>query len=270
MASEQSTLKTVSMYGFAVLVIAGLVVYMIFAPPNVQLDPKTLCPRDSAKVLSRTTVVILDRTDPITEVQQQDIVATLSGIFSKASPHERFVIYLLDARKDIVLDGLVRCNPLGPKQDGAIEKLGTEEELGAKFFKDKFLDPLVAKVAAVLPTATTTQTDSPIMEMIQAVAVRDLKRSPRATLILVSDLMQHSARYTQYKGVLDFDAFVRSAAFKEVAIDLSNTNVRVLYITRTRGPSRQPSGHEDFWKQYFSVLKANLYISQTVRGEGWK
>lgn len=270
MGDEQSTLKTVLLYGAATVVVAGLIAYAVTEPEGVQLDPQTLCPRAAAETSPRTTVVVLDRTDPITEVQQQDIVGNLIGVIRNAAPRERFVIYSLDARKDIVLDGMIRCNPLGPKKGGTVESFGTDKDFDAKLFKDKFLDPLVAKIRAILPTASTTQTDSPIMELIQAVAVRDLKRSPRGRLILVSDLMQHSARHSHYKGALNFKEFVSSEAFKEVAIDLSSTSVVALYITRTRGASRQPQGHEEFWQQYFGTLRANSFVLEKIRGEGWK
>lgn len=270
MRGEQNAMKTVLLYGASVVVLAGLIGYAIMGSDEIQLDPQTLCPRAVAETPSRTTVVVLDRTDPITEVQQQDIVGNLTGIFRNAFPRERFVIYSLDARKDIVLDGMVRCNPLGPKRGGPVESLGTDKDFDAKLFKDKFLDPLRSMVAKILPTASTTQTDSPIMELIQAVAVRDLKRSPRARLILVSDMMQHSGRHSHYKNLMNFKEFVGSEAFKEVAVDLSNTNVQVLYITRTRGASRQPPNHEEFWQQYFSTLRANSFVIEEIRGEGWK
>ena len=269
MRTDQSAFKTVLAYGAGLVVLAALFGYLILAPDEVRLDPVTLCPRTEGEVSPRTTVVVLDRTDPITEVQQQDIVANLTEVFRNAAPRERFVIYPLDAREKIVLEGMVRCNPIGQKQSGVVSKLSTDKEFDAKSFKDKFLDPLVAHVAGILPTAPTTQTDSPIMELIQAVAVKDLKRSPTGRLILVSDLMQFSPRHSHYKGVVNFKSFVGSDAFKEVAVDLSNSEVRMLYIGRTRGPSSQPPGHREFWQQYFSTLRARPIVLVEVRGEAW-
>ena len=270
MRDEQSGLTTMLAYGVGGALLLALIVYMVFAPKEVSLDPTTFCPRSADQSSPRTTVIVVDRTDPITEVQQQDIRGYVSDALRNALPRERFVIYALDARKDIVLDGKVRCNPLGPKANGLLAELSDDKSFDAKRFKEQFLDPMVAKVATLLPTATTTQTDSPIMELIQAVAVRDLKRSPKGRLILISDLMQHSARYSQYRAAPNFDAFARSVAFKELAVDLSNTDVEVLYITRTQGPSHQPPEHIEFWHRYFSALRANSILIRAVRGEGWK
>ncbi|MBI4290783.1 MAG: hypothetical protein HY661_04805 [Betaproteobacteria bacterium] len=250
--------------------LAALIGYMVLAPDEVPLDPRTLCPRDAMHNAARTTAVVIDRTDPITEVQQEDALAHLTDIFRKAMPRERFVIYGLDARSDIVLNGTVRCNPLGPKQGSALERLNTDTEFDEKLFNDKFLTPLVTTVKAMLPTTSTSQTDSPIMELVQAVAVRDLKRSPKARLVLVSDLMQHSARYSHYKVVPNFKEFGRSDAFREVAVDLSTTAVHILYVTRSRGAGQQPPNLEDFWQQYFSALRANSIVIEKIRGEGWK
>lgn len=264
-------MKHFGYYVVAALILGGLGYYMLMAPEEVQIDPRTMCPRGPVQVESRTTVIVIDRTDPITEIQQRDVEDQLTSTLSRAMPYERFVIYPLDARKDIVLDGLVRCNPLGPKKGGPLAGVGTDPAFDAKFFKEKFQDPLVAAIKKMLPTTSTTQTDSPIMELIQAVAVRDLKRSQDARLILVSDLMQHSGRFSQYKEPnTTFADFARRDAYKEVVIDLHNTSVQILYITRTRGPSRQPDGHEDFWQQYFSSLRVKSFVSSKVRGEAWK
>ena len=260
-----------AIYVFSGIVLAALFGYMIFGPTDVELDPKTLCPRGEENLSARTTVVLLDRTDPITEVQQQHILGLLSAVFGKPLPYERVVLYPLDARKDIVLEGLVLCNPRGPKKGGRIEEVSTEKEFDEKLFRDKFLNPLTDSVRKMLPSAKTTQTDSPIMEMIQAVAVSDLKPARAARLILVSDMMQYSARHSHYKATPDFKEFYRSDVFKEVSVDLTNTEVLILYITRTRGPSRQPPNHEEFWQQYFSALNARRpIVIERIRGEAWQ
>jgi hypothetical protein len=267
---ERERSKTLALYGVGGAALISLVAYMAFGPKEIPLDPRTLCPRESAHVQAQTTVILLDRTDPLTEIQQQDVITRLAEVLRAAAPHERFVIYPLDARQEIVLDAVVRCNPLGQKRSGALESVGTDEEFEQKRFKDKFLDPIVATVRDWLPSIKTTQADSPIMEMVQAVFVRDLRSAPSARLILVSDLMQHSVRYSQYTGTLDFKTFVRSDAFKEVAVDMRNTSVLILYITRTRGASRQPTNLESFWQSYFSALGVRHLVVQKVRGEGWQ
>lgn len=122
------------------------------------------------------------------------------------------------------------------------------------------------------PRGLQPQADSPIMELIQATVVQDLKHAAPAAprrLIVVSDMMQHSKEYSQYRGT-DGEVFFHGPLFDKVATDLTGIDVRVLYIRRVSGASRQPAGHEQFWANYFNRLGARTFVIAPVEGAAWK
>jgi len=263
---EPTTGKSVLFYVVGGVLLSGLIAAMAFWPSEQRLDRETLCPVEGAPS-ARVTVVLVDRTDPLTVVQQQHAMGLLSEYVTQSAPAERIVIYAIDAKREIELSPLVKCNP--NKAEVSVFDQFSDKDFEAKRHKEQFVDPLLTTMQRLLPTQETTQTDSPIMEMIQAVAVRDLGGARSSRLVVLSDLMQHSQRFSLYRDPADPRRFLNSDAFKVLGAELNRTDVTLLLVGRTQGRSKQPPGIEELWQSYFSAQNAKSVVIRRVRGEGW-
>ncbi len=249
--------------------IAAIAYVGFTADDRPQLDPVTRCPIDVGKYPpSRTTVVIVDRTEALNEVQQRDVLNTFDRELLTL-PRERLILYELIGSSDVQAKPLLeRCNPVQPVGESIAAKLERDEALESKEFREKFLKQVGHALAHALETGGTT--DSPLMELIQAAAVRDLKNTLTSTakrLIVISDLMQNSRAFSQYGHVAQAD-FFRSRVFSAFQTNLAHVDVLVLYIKRTSGPSTQPEGHKAFWEKYFALQGAQVGFID-IEGAAW-
>jgi len=257
--------------GVAFLVLIALAAYTIKADPPVRYDKTTLCPLDGARKnsLSAVNVILIDRTDKITEIQATDIRKSLEEMATSSLPHEKFRFYeIVSAAASELRPLLDVCNP-GKIDDQTVAGKLETTEISKRIFNERFIGTLKSVLERLL--TMETQPDSPIMELIQAAVVQDIKHAPGGIprrLIIVSDLMQHSTTYSQYKG-LGEKAFFASQAYRRLATDLTGVDVRVLYIPRFSGGSTQPPGHREFWTRFFKELGSRSVSVLPVEGSGW-
>ena len=116
------------------------------------------------------------------------------------------------------------------------------------------------------------EADSPIMEMIQAAAVRHFKNAPEEIprrLLIISDMMQHSHGFSQYKSTISPRQFFSSRFYKSVEVPLDNVQVDILYVTRFNGSSAQDKGHRIFWAEYFTRQHAQSVTLEQINGAAW-
>jgi hypothetical protein len=106
---------------------------------------------------------------------------------------------------------------------------------------------------------------SPILETIQFIArSQDIDAMTSGsgapvghTLVIVSDMLQHTQGFSHYKGNHSFEAFQRGYA-KEVQADLSGWNIELLYLRRYKDRKLQQAEHLDFWQQYFHSARGKV------------
>ena len=61
-----------------------------------------------------------------------------------------------------------------------------------------------------------------------------LTASGRASLILVSDMIEHTPDYSQYQGDLSYEHYKQSIAYKKQHTDLKGADVTIFYVQRLR------------------------------------
>jgi hypothetical protein len=124
-----------------------------------------------------------------------------------------------------------------------------------KAYRDRFFVPLYGALDKQL--AVELGERSPILEMLQYVSrTQDVKeyKGRKKTLVVVSDLLQHTALLSHYKGHT-FDDLQRSV----LKANLSGWNIRLLYLQRYGRDQRlQNSQHEEFWMRYFHDAGAKI------------
>lgn len=248
------------------------------AASTERLEPETLCPAEGGP---RTFwAVLIDGTEAYSAVQWADIMSHVTQIKTEVPQHGMLAVFTVPENpSEALVPEVALCNP------GSGEKLSVwtgNPELARKRWEDEFVAPLDS-IFEALNTSETLQR-SPIMETIQVASGVVSNRymhssSPMgrsieyegiagpSRLFIVSDMMQHTERYSHYSGgSLDFDALRSTPFYPRLQIDLSDWYVTVFYARRDDAASRQVQGrqHLDFWNNYFYEV-ANLRSGSALR-----
>jgi hypothetical protein len=117
-------------------------------------------------------------------------------------------------------------------------------------FSQRFLSP----VTVALEQSLTTQVGewSPILETLQFISrSQEIDDGRRKTLIVVSDMLQHSDGFSHYRDRRTYEDFVRSGFASDVKADFRDWSIMVIYLRRYRDRRLQEAAHLDFWQRYF-------------------
>ncbi len=158
------------------------------------------------------------------------------------------------------------CNPGNGK--GASEFNSNPRRLERRW-KQQFSDSLEHQLTSLLkaPSANT----SPILESIQNVSASvfdapAFKQVPKQ-LIIVSDMVQNTPGFSQYRQSETFDQFKHTPYYLTVRPNLDGVNVTILYLRRAdvfRIQGR--TQHLDFWRDYFTDAGAIGFSSDSING----
>ena len=122
-----------------------------------------------------------------------------------------------------------------------------------KRYQEKFLGPVTAMLAGMRGDAE--QPNSPIMEAIQAIAVRDFGETGPSgdnALVVVSDLLEHTGHLDLYRGVPNAQVFAKSAEGRSLHADLNGVGVSVYLINRVKDAKFQTDALGTFWIQWLT------------------
>ena len=243
--------------------VGGGVGYFYLQKTWVALDEMTLCPKEGARAL---TVVLVDRTDPLTTVQREALRKRLEKVKDSVPRYGALKVYSVGPIGETLLHPVVDlCNPgRGEDVDPAVGNPRLVERRWREKFSvpvDKLLDELVEKGEAET---------SPIMESIQSIAVSAFQEKaateiPRR-LIIASDMLQHTKEYSQYTDDMDFETFRNTPYYRRLRADLRGVDVEIVYIWRDTRRAAQGKAHILFWRDYFGDLGA--VVSRVIALEG--
>ena len=247
--------------GIALIVLVVLVIagggagYFYLQQTRVALDETTLCPKGGARTL---TVVLVDRTDPLTTIQRAALRRRLEEIKDSVAQYGALRIYSIEPIGETLLPPLVNlCNP-GRGAD--IDPKFGNPRLVEKRWRERFAIPIEALLDDLMQIHEADS--SPIMESIQSIAVSILRGNAAAEipkrLIIASDMLQHTVEYSQYKGGLDFQEFRKSGYYRRLQADLRGVEVEIIYVRRDTRRAAQGKAHIQFWRDYIGDLGGAL------------
>ena len=121
-----------------------------------------------------------------------------------------------------------------------------------KQFFERFLQPFTLALDRSLTIEMGER--SPILETLQFISrSHDIENwDRRTTLIIVSDMLQHTEGFSHYRSNNSYDDFLRSAFGKDVKADFHGWDVNVFYLRRYGDRHLQQAEHLDFWQRYFA------------------
>ncbi len=237
--------------GAALIVIAaGLAgggLYVLHSLKQKAFDPGTLCPLDGSKSV---TLIIIDKTDPLTEPEQARIRRLVSDERDATPRGGRLTVRLLrqkESTNETVLDiAADLCNP-GAEANPLFEN---PKRVAARY-QSAFRGPIEEALASVAGAGSAPA--SPIARSIHA-AMEAAPASPgqQIKLIVVSDLMEHTGEASAYAGTLSEKA-LRMAIAQSSADRLKGAEIQVLLLARSRYAKQQEAAIA-VWRRFFRAV----------------
>jgi hypothetical protein len=156
------------------------------------------------------------------------------------------------------------CNP----GDGStVDQWTNNPARRQKQWEDAFDKPL-DKVEGEIGSGRSAR-QSPIMAAIQKIKLtlfdREAVSGIAKNLIIVSDMIEHTTLYSQYRAGLDYDAYLKTDASREYRTALDGVGLTVLYVERAKLPF-DSRDHAEFWARWIQSNGGSL--RKVVRLEG--
>lgn len=206
------------------------------------IDKKTMCPNNGPKEIK---ALLIDTTDPITDKTLTDAKNKFKEEMGATQVGGLIEIYGLTENPGELTKMFSGCNP----GDGESVDIWTNNpKLQQRRWEEAFGKPLDEVEGKIQQGKSGNQ--SPIMAAIQSIKLKvfdpykgnDIPKK----LIVMSDMIEHTDLYSQYKSGTDFEAFKASPAYEDFRTSLENISFKIWYINR--GIDRFKSkAHPDFW-----------------------
>lgn len=215
------------------------------------VDSQTLCPIGQQPVA--VTEVLIDLTDPFSSDQARAMRQMLRHLAQvELRRQELLSVWGVGDFEDGSLRRLfTRCNP------GRESNWFYQDPVAIEARFDSLFGDTLARLAASL-TLTQHASRSPLIESIQELSeLPELCGQPGPRrIILISDMLQNSSRFSQYRRGSNYEAFRRSRVFSALRADLHGTTVEVVYLPRKRDAALQGPEHREFWRHYLRDCQA--------------
>lgn len=241
--------------GLASLVVLAAI--LVVAPwRQNDYDPDSFCPYDGDYA---RTAILVDASDTLNDKQIKEILDNLADLRRTLKVYEWVGIFVLDEGSHDQLPKPVvgLCNP---GSAATANPLYQNPERIRQRYNERFARPVRAAVDGL--AGLRPQKTSPILEMIQAVALaRQFDSTRPRRLIIVSDMLQNVKGYSHYRNSLDYVAWSEQSKYAKEFTDstlLRGVTVEIIYVKREEAKRVQTRRHVRFWEDYFAAVGANL------------
>jgi hypothetical protein len=207
------------------------------------------------------TVILFDQSETLTETHRRFAVNFVKDFVAddaKLPVRSRIALFTFSKATFESRNGpglRPRSAPCRPPSSG--NELYENNRKIAKDFHRRFLIPVTTALEESLTNDVGEQ--SPIVETLQLISrSQEIDDGGRHTLIVVSDMLQHSGGFSHYGPGRSYDEFRRSGFAADVKADFRDWNVIVIYLRRYHERHLQQAAHVDFWQRYFHEAGAKL------------
>ena len=252
------------------VVLAGLGGLFLFvnqrAAALASLDSETLCPK--AGPVSQFDVLI-DRTGTLTEIQGEALKRQILAWADAVPKHGAFKVYEVghsgtDGGGAMLQPVVAVCNP-GDGSDKS--SLDSKPQMWRQCYEEKFTAPIQYMLARM--RLNEEQNQSPIMEGVQAIAVKDFgpdaPKGPKS-LMVVSDLLQNQGGFSLYKAVPEIDAFWPTPYAGSLRVNLTGIHVELYMLHRLKAAVKQTDALGKFWIDWLERQGAEVDAFKSVPG----
>jgi hypothetical protein len=254
--------------GIAIIIFVIACIATVFAvktkieDQRVVLDPSTLCPVTGSPSY---VAVVFDKTDAYNKIQQQFLKRYFDTFKDSLPVGAQVSLYVIgDNQAEDIKPEFLICKPrTGKDANVYYENPG----LIIKRWRNRFVRPLDAAIDDSM--ASSSSTTSPIMEMLQIVALSafppESEEIPKR-IILVSDMLHHTTEWSHYRGQLDIKRLMSTAYYHKLSTDLHGAEVEIMYIRREGSEALQTKRHALFWADYIDSIGGRVKLIERVDG----
>ncbi len=240
----------------SVFLVLLLLVYFI-SQNRPEDKGENLCPAKSGPVAG--LAVLLDLTDPLKNVQIERLRGILGRRIAEAVPNTLIAVGAVHADAGARGADFALCKPESGERANEIYE---NPRMIAERYRKNFERPFDKILERMLRSSEADS--SPIMESLQALLVGtsgfvDAKYPRR--VIVVSDLLQHSAAFSFYRGDR-WAAFLRSPNAQRLAGRLNGVVVEICRVPRPNARINK-AVVDDFWVNYFERAGASRILAST-------
>ena len=234
------------------LLLAGVVAFYQ-AGTRVQETDDRLCPKDTGPV--GATVLLLDTSDPLTPKHRAELERLAGQIASEhagrmgIAPGELLAVYELTQDPGAPKQLTEVCRPFKNPKDRTwrddIHRGRRFDERDWESFEDALASGFPERESAPQPT-------SPLLETIAVLAARHVpgKRGDerfKVHLVVFSDLLQHSPRFSHYGPYPDAKDMRHRA--RDLLTDLTGAQVSLFRLERQKYAKWQTERHYYWWTE---------------------
>ncbi len=244
--------------GVVLIIVLGFSAYQM-NQKVIKRDSTSMCRVDNK--IARETALVIDATDSFSNSQALLVKKELESLLENALTDERFTLYVLGKEIDDNPDRFTVCNP-GDGRDKS-ELTSNKRRLRQKW-EELFFGRIVDAVDEL--TGEHHSNQSPILEMMKLVSIKSMYKSKaeEKRIVIISDMLQHTRRYSHYKTTPDFFNFNATPYSIEQKPQLSDVDVEILYLIRGKDILRQNRGHISFWEQHVSTAGGLITRVKTI------
>ena len=260
---REEQFRGVLLIGAAICVgIALVVTYVWIRSKQTEFDQVTMCPKEGPRGL---TIVLIDRTDPLNPVQKEALRKELEQVKEHLPQGTGIQVYSVGPVINNLLtaEGPLVCSP--GRGDTTSPWTGNPR-LVERRWREGFAQPLEAVFTKMLQSGSSER--SPILESIQSIAVEPLgslrSEAQYRHLVIVSDMLQNTHEFSQYKKQIPFSEFKLTEYYRRVRADLTHVKVEIFYVRREG--NFQGARHIQFWEDYFKDCGATLDDVKALTG----
>lgn len=201
--------------------------------------------------LPERAVIVIDHTDSINAIQKASLESRLWDVASNITKNGSIQFYSVDiSNAQAPAAEFELCNP-GSEKD--VSDWDGNKRLAKKRYEKLFSGIVKEKMAGMLSAKTASS--SPIMKSVQAAVVNsfigDQNQADEKQLILVSDLLEHTDRFSLYSESPSFEMFQKNDYWPSVKADMSNIKVTIFFLNREGAEKFQQPNLKTFWQLYF-------------------
>jgi hypothetical protein len=248
----------------AVIAIVGFAAFKLTRPEKPTLDRASLCPITGPHGI---TVVLVDNTDDLPDTTKLEVRQVLNDLIQSLPAYHKLDIRVLDPTDRARSRSLFwRCNP----GDGTgLSEWTDNPAIARKRWLEGFRKP--AEEAMKNSLRFDRSKSTPLMEAIQKIAIDQFSPASAASipksLIIISDMLEHTAEYSQYSGAgdLSYQRYKRSPAYIRYRTDLHDAAVTMRYVQRL-GPKVHAGNHIKFWIEWFEDNKGKVVNAKILQG----
>lgn len=263
---RRKAIKILVTVGLLVALVFGIFAWKKLTRPNIGQDN---CVYEDSRLLrkaiSNQTAIVVDQSETLSASNKRQVKEMLIEYLTDdvQLPVRSEVLLYVFGKNDFQATGVGQelkpsiqlCRPPASGNEVVENKRKIERN-----FHGRFVIPLYQAIDASLEQSLGER--SPILEMLQYISrTQDIKegvdRQHKKTLILVSDMLQHSSYFSHYKQPNSYEHFLKSASILKV--DLRGWTVQILYLQRYgKDKELQKQSHLEFWMRYFHEAGAKI------------